>query len=148
MAFKDFPFALYRKFHYYVRREFFSVNKPDIDVVLPYTTVNSLEKCLKRNNAETRKPFSYYKGADMNLAIPMRRDDEWVDYQLHIRGYRETNDLGQEYTSISVHYELNPIPDGQTRPHLEETNMNIEDPIPMLVKILDENGINHQVKNI
>ena len=135
----SWPWRKVLKLFWLVRSIFFTVDRPE---GLYYSVAKGdreLEELLGRKHFTNNWEFSYkYRGEDLNMRRCFYRGDQYRWYQLHIRGWEQSD--GSYH--LSAHTELEPS--HRPRAHLTGIQYNGEEGMILLKQILEEESFNYK----
>lgn len=149
MKLKDVPWRIIRKTFYYYRRLLFTVDHGSDPIVLPNTSIDELREILRKEHFANGRFFSYsYKGEDLNVFRAEYKDDEYGDYQTHIRAFSYEDEPKASICGISPHVELDPRSDGQAKDHLESVHLSVSEGIKEVKGILNRHDVSYRVEEV
>lgn len=126
------------------RKLFATVEVPEQDHLVTSASIDDLREALGRAHFTNGWELSYhYRGEDLNMRRPEYVDDDpagrpW--YQLHVRGFEHAN----REVSLFPHLEYEPTEYPEL--HLHEVNFNVDEALSMLADVLDEAGVDYELK--
>lgn len=139
------PWHLFRRGHHWLRTRFFSVPRPEHEILVVDIKPDPLRQTLggDPHNFEPGRWLSYeYQHECVNLRQPVRIDEpEYPDLvwrQLHVRGFeREDGRL-----DLDAHFE--PSPQEHPKAHIQQTALSVHWGRTRLARILDDVGIDYE----
>lgn len=138
MAFKvtKLPWKFMRRSLYTIRRAVGGVRRPDEKHLVVESDIETLEDAFRKLHFREGWFLSYYyRGEDSNLCRAEYKEDEFEDYQLHIRLFERSDGRVEIYS----HVELDPMQ--YPRKHISEVNISTEEGVEMTKGILKQNKI-------
>lgn len=124
MGLTDVPWDIFRDVAYTFRVNFATYPRPDAQFRIEGMSADELKALFRKEHFDDNNLTSYYKGEDYGLARPEYIPDEWEWYQTHVRIYESRPDKGNVYCELDSHLELDPTPDGYSKPHIKGVNFS------------------------
>lgn len=136
------PWWAVRRASYEIREHLFTVDIPDVNHIKVDEDFDDVKAAFFQKDMRRGWLLSYnYYEEDANMVSPLYKDDDYEDYQLHVRLF----DKDDGYVHVYPHTELCPI--NWPRKHLEEENLSVTAGIEKSKGILDDNGFQYEKVN-
>lgn len=141
---RKIPWRMLLRWYSIIRSVLFVYRRVETDCFVLNMGVKEAETLFGKRFFTKDWEFSYsYRGEDLNMRRPLYKEDEWKWYQLHIRGFLTE---GGEKIEIQGHTELEPF--DHPRAHFNNVNLSRGEGFSMIKDILDDAGVEYEVKRI
>lgn len=144
MGLSDIPWDLFRDAAYTFRVNLAQYPRPEPQFRVNGLSADELKRLIRQEHFDDNNLTAYYKGEDYGLARPEYEPDKWEWYQTHVRIYETRPDKGSPYCEMDVHHEIDPTPDGYSRPHMESINFSRKKGADKLEKVLQSLDIPYE----